>query len=98
MRPGALFVNTARGRLVDQPALVVAIQERRIGGAALEVFATEPLPPDDPLHALHEDLSYHVTLTPHSASQAPWTWVWDSQAVWYNVLHVLRGEPVAHLV
>jgi phosphoglycerate dehydrogenase-like enzyme len=98
MKPGALFVNTARGRLIDQDALVAAIRQRRIGGAALEVFATEPLPPDDPLHALHEDLSYSVTLTPHSASQAPWTWIWDSQAVWDNVLHALRGEQVEHLV
>lgn len=98
MKPTALFVNTARGKLVDQDALVDAIRERRIGGAALEVFATEPLPPDDPLHMLHEDLTYNVTLTPHSASQAPWTWIWDSQAVWFNVLRALRGEPVEHLV
>jgi phosphoglycerate dehydrogenase-like enzyme len=98
MRPTALFVNTARGKLVDQDALVAALRERRIGGAALEVFATEPLPPDDPLHALHEDLSYSVTLTPHSASQAPWTWIWDSQAIWRNVLRSLNGEPVEHLV
>src|SRR5262249_571338 len=54
MKRSALFVNTARGKLIDQAALVEALRARRIGGAALDVFAEEPLPPDDPLHALHE--------------------------------------------
>jgi len=98
MRPGAFFVNTARGKLVDQEALVDALHARRLGGAGLDVFADEPLPPDDPLRALHDDLGYSVTLTPHSASHAPATWVWDSQAVWFNVLRVLRGEPAQHIV
>ena len=55
----------------------------------LDVFYEEPLPEDDPLHAaLHEDLSYHVTLTPHSAWQGAWTWVRDSLGIWHNVLHM----------
>lgn len=98
MRSDALFVNTARGKLVDQGALTAALRERQIGGAALEVFAEEPLPPDDPLYDLHADLAYNVTLTPHSSSLAPGTWLRDSQAVWFNVLRALRGEPLAHLV
>ena len=98
LKPDALFVNTARGRLVDQGALVEALAARRLGGAALDVYAEEPLPPDDPLHRLHEDPGYNVTLTPHSASLAPWTWVRDSLAVWSNVLRHLRGEPVEHLI
>jgi phosphoglycerate dehydrogenase-like enzyme len=98
MKPTALFVNTARGKLVDQPALVAALQARRIDGAALDVFYDEPLPADDPLHDLHEDLSYHVTLTPHSAWQGPWTWVRDSLNLWNNVLHILRGEPIDYQV
>lgn len=98
MKPDALFINTARGKLVDQDALTTALREQRIGGAALDVFATEPLPDDDPLHALHEDLNMHVTLTPHSAWQSPWTWVRDSLEIWQNVVRVLRGEPVHHLV
>jgi phosphoglycerate dehydrogenase-like enzyme len=98
MKPTALFVNTARGKLIDQPALVEALQKRQIGGAALDVFYEEPLPADDPLHNLHEDLSYHVALTPHSAWQGPWTWVRDSLGIWDNVLHVLRGEAIEHRV
>lgn len=71
LRTDALFVNTARGRLVDQGALVAALRARRIGGAALDVYAEEPLPADDPLHELHERPEYGVTLTPHAASLAP---------------------------
>ena len=98
MKPTALFVNTARGRLVDQAALTAALRARRIGGAALEVSAEEPLPADDPLLDLHDDLSLNVTLTPHSSSIAPWTWLRDSQAIWHNVLRALRGERVEWLV
>lgn len=98
MKPNALLVNTARGRLVNQPALVAALRERRIGGAGLDVFYTEPLPIDDPLHELHEDLSYHVTLTPHTSWQSHWTHIRDSLEIWHNVLHVLRGEPIAFAV
>ncbi len=98
MKSTALFVNTARGKLVDQPALVEALQNRKIGGAALDVFYEEPLPVDDPLHGLHEDLSNNITLTPHSAWQGHWTHVRDSLGIWNNVLHVLRGEPVEYRI
>ena len=98
MRPHAFFINTARGKLVDQAALVAALQARRLGGAGLDVFAEEPLPGDDPLHALHEDPSANVTLTSHSAWQGPWTWVRDSLNIWMNVLYSLRGEALRYEV
>ncbi len=97
MKHGALFLNTARGKLVDQAALTQAIREKRIT-AALDVFAEEPLPIDDPLHALHEDLSYDLTLTAHTAWQSPWTHVRDSLMIWNNVLRDLRGERVEWLM
>lgn len=56
----ALFVNIARGLLVDEPALVEALQDRRIAGAGLDVMAEEPLPPDHPLWRMD-----NVLLTPH---------------------------------
>lgn len=98
MKPTALFVNTARGLLIDEPSLVAALAERRLGGAALDVFATEPLPYSHPLHALHEDLEVGVTLTPHCGWQSPWTWVRDSQELWFNVARAMKGEPIRHLV
>jgi D-3-phosphoglycerate dehydrogenase len=63
MKPTALLVNTARGELVDEAALADAIREKRIRGAALDVFSVEPLPVDSPLRQLDR-----VILTPHLAA------------------------------
>lgn len=60
MRPSAYLVNTSRGPVVDEAALVKALRERRIAGAALDVFDVEPLPPGHPLTALD-----NVVLAPH---------------------------------
>jgi phosphoglycerate dehydrogenase-like enzyme len=60
MRPTAYLVNTSRGALVDTPALLNALREERIAGAALDVYETEPLPADDPLRTAPRTL-----LTPH---------------------------------
>jgi D-3-phosphoglycerate dehydrogenase / 2-oxoglutarate reductase len=63
MVPGALLVNVSRGGLVDEPALVAALESGHIGGAALDVFPTEPLPPSSPLLKAKNTL-----FTPHCAS------------------------------
>jgi D-3-phosphoglycerate dehydrogenase len=60
MKPSALLINVARGPVVDEAAIVEALREGRIGGAALDVFATQPLPPDNPLFSFD-----NVILTPH---------------------------------
>lgn len=62
MKPDALVVNVARGAVVDDTALVAALREGRIGGAALDVFTTQPLPPDHPYFSFD-----NVIVTPHMA-------------------------------
>ena len=64
MKPGALVINTARGKVVDEAALARAIAEGRVAGAALDAFEVEPLPADSPLRALGDK----VLLSPHAAS------------------------------
>lgn len=66
MRESAYLINTARGPLVDEQALIGALSERRISGAALDVFEIEPLPDDSPLRAMDNCL-----LAPHNANNSP---------------------------
>ena len=60
LKPSAIFINTSRGPLVDEQALIEMLQKKKIAGAGLDVFDVEPLPLDHPLRDLH-----NVTLSPH---------------------------------
>jgi len=88
MRPTAVLINTARGAVVDQGALIRALQAGKIGGAALDVFEDEPLPTDSPLREME-----NVLLAPHNANSSPTAW----ERVHWNTLRNLfegLGLPV----
>jgi D-3-phosphoglycerate dehydrogenase / 2-oxoglutarate reductase len=89
MKPTAILINTSRGSCVDEPALVEALQQGRIAGAALDVFEHEPLALDSPLRTLGDK----VLLSPHMVSSNVGSGLhpgirWATE----SVLHALRGE------
>ena len=87
MKPGALLVSAARGPIVDQGALIEALQTGRLGGAALDVYEVEPLPADSPLRALE-----NVFLSPHAGGATEQARARVLEMVRANVLRVLDGE------
>ena len=87
MRPQAIFVNTARGTVIDQDALVEALRSKTIGGAALDVTDPEPLPIEHPLYSLP-----NVLITPHIASASHATRARMAEMAARNIVAVLAGE------
>lgn len=89
MKPGVLLVNTARGPLINEAALIDALQQRRIRGAALDVYAVEPLPTDHPLRQLD-----NVLLTPHLGYVIEENYRMQYGLVVDNIEAWLNGTPV----
>ena len=89
MNHTAVLINTSRGPVVDEPALVEALQKRLIAGAALDVFEVEPLPADSPLLKMD-----NVLLAPHNANSSPAAW----ERVHRNTIkNLLEGLGISHL-
>ena len=88
MKPGAVLINTARGPLVDEPALAAALQSGQIAGAALDVFEVEPLPLDSPLMRLD-----NVMLAPHNTNSSPSAWERVHWSTIRNLLESLGLDP-----
>ncbi|MCY1021182.1 2-hydroxyacid dehydrogenase [Pyxidicoccus sp. MSG2] len=93
MKPGALLVNTARGGVVDQEALIEALRDGRLGGAALDVMDPEPLPAASPLMTLP-----NVLLAPHIASASHATRGRMASMAVDNLLAALEGRRPPHCV
>jgi glyoxylate reductase len=87
MKDGGVLINTARGAVVDQPALVQALSEGRIGGAGLDVFESEPLSPDDALLSVDS-----VVLAPHLGSATVETRTRMSDLAVDNLLAFFRNQ------
>jgi phosphoglycerate dehydrogenase-like enzyme len=88
MKPTAFLINTARGRVVEEIALADALREGRLAGAALDVFATEPLEADSPLLSEVE----RTILTPHIGAHTDLSLTGTSLAAAESVAASLRGE------
>lgn len=93
MRPTACLVNTTRGPVVDEAALIGALRSGRLAGAALDVFETEPVEADNPLLALD-----NVIVTPHALGSTDECFALIGQSVTSAILDVVHGRPPRFVV
>jgi phosphoglycerate dehydrogenase-like enzyme len=92
VKPGAYFVNIARGEIVDEAALIAALRESRLAGAGLDVTETEPLPADSPLWDLP-----NVIVTPHVAGAGAKDYEQQKSLFGENLARFLAGQPLLNL-
>jgi D-3-phosphoglycerate dehydrogenase len=87
MKPEGVLINTARGPIVDEQALIEALEAKRVAGAALDVFEVEPLPPESPLLKMD-----NVMLAPHNSNSSPAAW---ERVHWNTIRYLLDGLGIA---
>jgi len=93
MKPTAWLLNIARGAIVDETALIDALREKRIAGAGLDVFVTEPLPPESPFWTLE-----NVIMTPHRSGDSPRVEERTLALFGENLRRYKAGEPLLNRV
>ena len=89
MRPSAYLINTSRAAIVDQPALLEALRSGWIAGAGVDVFETEPLPPDDPMRS-----APNLLATPHLGYVTQANYRGYFQEAVENIRALLDGAPI----
>ena len=99
MKAGAILINAARGGIVDEAALAAHLLSGHLGGAAVDVYSTEPPLPDNPLFSIGNEVVGRLLLTPHIAGVTRQSWAFLFRFAWQNVERVLiQGEPPANRV
>jgi phosphoglycerate dehydrogenase-like enzyme len=93
MKPGACLINVGRGPLIDEAALIDALHQRKVGGAALDVFDREPLPADSPLWDLD-----NLLITPHTAGLTEKLWQRHYQLFTENLRRYFSGQSLLGMV
>jgi phosphoglycerate dehydrogenase-like enzyme len=93
MKPDAYLMNVARGPLIDEPALVEALRDRRIAGAGLDVFVEEPLPADSPFWSFD-----NILITPHTAAVTERLWERHYDLIVENLRRFVAGTPLLNEV
>jgi phosphoglycerate dehydrogenase-like enzyme len=93
MKPDACLINVGRGQLVDEAALIQALRDHKIGGAALDVFVEEPLPSSSPLWNFE-----NVLITPHTAGLTEKQWERQYAVVAENLRRYLNHQPLLAIV
>jgi phosphoglycerate dehydrogenase-like enzyme len=95
MKPGSILIHAARGGVVDEMALAQHLTTGHIGGAAVDVYSSEPPEADNPLFSLNGDAAQRVIFTPHIAGVTRQAWAKLFQVAWDNVERVLAGnDPI----
>jgi D-3-phosphoglycerate dehydrogenase len=90
MKNDAVLINTARGSIVDEKALVDALKKEKIAGAALDVFEDEPLPAESPLRGFD-----NVLLAPHNSNSSPQAW---EHVHWNTIRNLLDGLDIPYQI
>ena len=93
LKPGATIVNVGRGTVIDEPALIDALSDGRVGFAALDVFTTEPLPPDSPLWSMP-----NVLVSPHTAALSVHEDRRIAELFSDNATRLLDGQPLRNVI
>ncbi|MFQ5679794.1 MAG: D-2-hydroxyacid dehydrogenase [Gemmatimonadota bacterium] len=93
MGPECVLINLSRGGVVEETALIRALEEGRLRGAGLDVFRREPLPQESPLWRLE-----NVLITPHTSGVSPRFWERETALIVRNIGHYLAGEPLENRV